>query len=113
MSRDLDSLRDMVLAARRVLRYVENISQQDFEQDLEKQDSVIYRILILGEASKRISSDFREEHSNIPWRQVAGMRNILVHEYDQIDLEVLWDVTQKSIPDLLKKLNLLLEQGNQ
>lgn len=103
----------MVLAARRVLRYVENISQQDFEQDLEKQDSVIYRILILGEASKRISSDFREEHSNIPWRQVAGMRNILVHEYDQIDLEVLWDVTQKSIPDLLKKLNLLLEQGNQ
>jgi uncharacterized protein with HEPN domain len=54
MSRDLDSLRDMILAARRVLRYVENISQKDFAEDLEKQDSIIYKILVLGEASKRL-----------------------------------------------------------
>jgi uncharacterized protein with HEPN domain len=107
MLRDLDSIRDMVLAANRVLRYVENTSQQEFEQDLEKQDSVTYRILILGEASKRLSAEFGDRHPNIPWRQIAGMRNMLVYEYDQIDLDVLWDVTQNSIPDLLGKLNSL------
>jgi uncharacterized protein with HEPN domain len=109
MPRNLDSLRDMVLAANRVLRYVENTNQEEFEQDLEKQDSITYRILILGEASKRLSAEFRDKHPNIPWRQIAGMRNMLVHEYDQIDLDVLWDVTQNSIPDLLKQLNLLVD----
>lgn len=104
MQRDLDSLRDMILAANRVLRYVENTNQQEFEQDQEKQDSITYRILILGEASKRLSAEFREKHPNIPWRQIAGMCNMLVHEYDQIDLDVLWDVTQNSIPELLGKL---------
>ena len=108
MLRDLDSIRDMVLAANRVLRYVENTNQQEFEQDLEKQDSVTYRILILGEASKRLSAEFRDKHPNIPWRQIAGMRNMLVHEYDQVDLDVLWDVTQNSIPDLLGKLSSLV-----
>jgi uncharacterized protein with HEPN domain len=108
MLRDLDSIRDMVLAANRVLRYVENTSQQEFEQDLEKQDSVTYRILILGEASKRLSAEFRDKHPNIPWRQIAGMRNMLVHEYDQVDLDVLWDVTQNSIPGLLEKLSSLV-----
>jgi uncharacterized protein with HEPN domain len=108
MLRDLDSSRDMVLAANRVLRYVENTSQQEFEQDLEKQDSVTYRILILGEASKRLSAEFRDKHPNIPWRQIAGMRNMLVHEYDQVDLDVLWDVTQNSIPGLLEKLSSLV-----
>lgn len=107
MLRDLDSIRDMVLAANRVLKYVENTNQQEFEQDLEKQDSVTYRILILGEASKRLSAEFRDKHPNIPWRQIAGMRNMLVHEYDQVDLDVLWDVTQNSIPDLLGKLSSL------
>jgi uncharacterized protein with HEPN domain len=111
MLRDLDSLRDMALAARRVLRYVKNVDQQDFDQDLEKQDSIIYRILILGEASKHISVEFQEKHQDIPWRQIAGMRNMLVHEYDQIDLEILWDVTQTSIPDLLAKLHLVLQQN--
>ncbi len=110
MSRDLDSLRDMALAARRVLKYIQNVSQPDFEQDLEKQDSIIYRILILGEASKRISVEFQKNHPDISWRQIAGIRNVLVHEYDQIDLEVLWDVTQNSIPDLLEKIDIFLEQ---
>jgi uncharacterized protein with HEPN domain len=108
MPHDLDSLRDMVLAANRVLRYVENTNQQEFEQDQEKQDSITYRILILGEASKRLSAEFRDKHPNIPWRQIAGMRNMLVHEYDQIDLDVLWDVTQNSIPKLLEKLSSLI-----
>jgi uncharacterized protein with HEPN domain len=110
MPRDLDSFRDMALAARRVLKYVQNVSQQDFAQDLEKQDSIIYRILILGEASKRISTEFQNNHPDIPWRQIAGMRNVLVHEYDQVDLDVLWNVTQNNIPDLLEKFDLFLEQ---
>jgi uncharacterized protein with HEPN domain len=110
MSRNIDSLRDMAIAARRVLGYMENVSQEDFERDLEKQDSITYRILILGEASKRLSAEFRESYPDIPWRQIAGMRNMLVHEYDQIDLEVLWDVVQNNIPNLLTRLDGILTQ---
>jgi uncharacterized protein with HEPN domain len=110
MSRNIDSLRDMAIAARRALGYIENVSKSDFEQDLEKQDSITYRILVLGEASKRLSAEFRESYSDIPWRQIAGMRNMLVHEYDQIDLEVLWDVLQNNIPNLLERLDEILNQ---
>ena len=70
----------------------------------------------MGEATKRLSPEFIEQHSNIPWRQIAAMRNFLVHEYDsakrtlreRIDLDVLWDVIHNNIPELLNLLEPLL-----
>jgi uncharacterized protein with HEPN domain len=106
--RDFDSLRDIVLCARRVLEYMKDVPQSEFEQNTEKQDSITYRILIMGEATKRLSPEFIAQHSNIPWRQIAAMRNFLVHEYDRIDLDVLWDVIHNNIPKLLNLLEPLL-----
>jgi uncharacterized protein with HEPN domain len=59
-------------------------------------------VLIISEATKRFSTDFRDGHPEVPWNDIAGMRDILAHQYDRINLNTLWDVIQSDIPELLK-----------
>lgn len=73
-------------------------------QDLKTQSSVLYQIVIIGEAVNRLSSDFIVNNPQIPIRQIKGMRNRVVHEYKEVDLQVLWEAMQTSIPELLKEL---------
>jgi uncharacterized protein with HEPN domain len=74
----------------------------------EKQDAIIRKIEIIGEAAKRLSPEFQEEYSDIPWRIIKGMRDKLVHDYIDIDLEVVWETSKKNIPELEKKINHLM-----
>ena len=71
------------------------------------QDAVVRRIEIIGEAANRVSKDFRKEHTNIPWREMVAMRNIIVHEYFGIDLERVWTVAKKNVPELQQLLETL------
>lgn len=64
----------------------------------------------MGEATKRLSEEFRAETSNIPWRKIAGMRDLLIHAYDHVDPEEVWNVLQTSIPSLVAQLNDLLNE---
>jgi uncharacterized protein with HEPN domain len=64
---------------------------------------------IIGEATKRISSEFRTQHPEIPWREMAGMRNVIVHEYDQLDFEVIWDVVSHRLDELLSLIEPFLK----
>lgn len=102
MSRDEASLLDIIAASRRIIRYAQNIEKLELEADDEKQSAVLYQIIVLGEAVKRLTPGFRERYPNIPWRQIAGMRDILTHQYDEVDFEVIWEVTQNDIPLLLE-----------
>ncbi len=107
--RDLASLLDVATAARQIQRYCFDITRSQFEQDDEKQAAVLYRIGIVGEAVKRISPDFRDRYPDIPWKQMAGMRDIVMHQYEhacvsqrhRLNLELVWDVVQTKIPELL------------
>jgi hypothetical protein len=62
----------------------------------------------IGEETKRLSLTFRQEHPEIPWHEMAGMRNVIVHEYDQLDLDVVWDVIQNQLSKLLSLITPLL-----
>ncbi|MGL4880282.1 MAG: HepT-like ribonuclease domain-containing protein, partial [Waterburya sp.] len=76
----------------------------DFVTNLQLQDAVIRRILIIGEAARRISQETKQNLPTVPWTAINGIRNRLVHEYDDIDLDVVWDTLIKSLPILIKEL---------
>jgi uncharacterized protein with HEPN domain len=108
MPRDPESLIDIITALRRILRYTNGIDRVALETDDEKLSAVLYQITIIGEATKRLSPALRQQHPEIPWREMAGMRDVIVHEYDQLDFEVIWDVVHNKLPELLTLLELLL-----
>lgn len=104
MPRDPESLIDILTALRRILRYTDGIDRIALENDDEKLSAVLYQITIMGEATKRLSPTLRQQHPQIPWREMAGMRDVIVHEYDQLDFEVIWDVVHNKLPELLTLL---------
>lgn len=105
MNRDLQSLLDMLQSAEIVVSYLEGITESRFYHDgPQLQDAVIRRLLVIGEAANRVSEEKRLSLTNIDWPQVRGMRNRLVHEYDEIDLAIVWETTQSVVPELIIKL---------
>jgi len=108
MPRDIESLIDIERAARRILRYTDKISRAELEMNDEKLSAILYQIAIIGEATKRLSQDFRQQHPEIPWREIAGMRDMLIHKYDQVDFDVIWDVIQSKLPELLTQFEPIL-----
>ncbi len=108
MLRDSESIIDIAIAISRILRYGEGVSRSELENNDEKLSAILYQITIIGEATKRISQDFRQKHSELPWREMAGMRNVVVHEYDQLDLDIIWDVVNNKIPELNHLIQSLL-----
>lgn len=108
MPRDQEALIDIFQAALRVIRFTEGVTQAELEVNEEKQAAILYQVTIIGEATKRLSKDFRSQHPEIPWKQMAGMRDIVTHHYDEVDPDVVWDVVQDDIPQLLTLLEPLV-----
>ena len=101
MNRDEATLVDIATAARLVLEFKEGMDKAAFLDDIKTQSSVLHQLMILGEATKRLSDDFRTRHPEIPWTLIAGMRDILVHGYDIVDLDEVWRTANRDVPDLL------------
>lgn len=104
MQRDEEALLDIKNAAQYVEAFTEGFSKREFKEDRRTQFAVIHQLLVIGEATKRLSDDFRAAHETIPWRPMAGMRDRLIHDYNNVDLEEVWITATRDIPDLLAKL---------
>jgi uncharacterized protein with HEPN domain len=102
MPRDDTYLLHILISARRIVNYTRGVSWEEFLADGEKQDSVLHRISNIGEISKRISAEFKTSHKEIPWKIMAGMRDRIIHDYYQIEWEVVWETAQKSVPELIR-----------
>jgi uncharacterized protein with HEPN domain len=89
--------------------YTQNQTISDFITRKETQDAVIRRLEIIGEATKNIPPDFTEKHQNIPWRKISGLRNVLIHEYFGVDLNLTWNVVKEDLPLLEKQLKSILQ----
>lgn len=107
-NRDLESLVDIDYYGRSILSFVSGMTQAEFVEDQKTIAAVMYAIAVMGEATKRLSDEFREQHPQLPWRELAGLRDRLVHDYRNIDLDILWDVVSVEIPALLVSLDPLL-----
>lgn len=108
MSRDQEALIDIAEAIQLILQYVQNVDFDDLTANQEKQDAILRRITIIGEATKRLSRDFREQHPGIPWKAIAGMRDVITHDYDEIDLTEVWTVIHENLPELLQYIDPLI-----
>ena len=106
MQRDLQFLLDILQSAELIMTYKAQYSKEEFIENIQLQDSIIRRLLVIAEAVKRVSEATRQTLPNISWQEINGMRNRLVHEYDEIDLNIVWDVIQSEIPSLIESLNL-------
>ncbi|MBO1348950.1 MAG: DUF86 domain-containing protein [Hormoscilla sp. GUM202] len=107
-SNDLSYLVDILAAAQLVRSFVEGADPDMFETDMMRNSAVIRQLEIIGEATKRISEEFRTNHPEISWRQMAGMRDVLIHDYDDVDLHEVWNVATISIPELIEQIEPLV-----
>lgn len=99
---------DILLAGRRIAQFVEACDESTFRAAEEKHWAVVSQLSIIGEAVRRLSEDFCNAHPNIPWRQIAGMRDRLVHAYDKINWSLVWLTATDEVPHLLSQLEPLV-----
>lgn len=106
MSRDAATLLDMLEACRSALDFLGTMNRAAFLADKKTRSAVLHQLLLLGEAAKRLSPGFRDRYPQIPWREIAGLRDRLIHAYDRVDLDMVWIVVQRRLPMMLKFLEL-------
>lgn len=112
MKPDVDLVMDLVNAARLVQTFTEGMSFDAFLADQKTHFAVYSQFVILGEASRRISQEFRDAHPDVPWREMISMRNRVAHGYDEIDWEVVWSASTSDLPPLVERLERLLPNGS-
>lgn len=109
MQRDRASLEDIVLSMRDVVEYVGNRTLEQLTADRVLSDAVLRRLEIIGEAVKRLSHDLRTDHPNIPWQTMAGMRDRLIHGYDDVSMRTVHDVITRVIPPLIPQVQAMID----
>ena len=109
MKRDIVYLKHMHEGITRIESYV-SVGRTVFMTTSHWQDAVIRQLEILGEAAKRISQDLRAQHDDVPWRRIAGLRDVLIRDYMGVDLQAVWEVTQRELPGLKQKVTVILEE---
>jgi uncharacterized protein with HEPN domain len=108
MPRDEATLLDVAEAARLAVAFCQGLDKAGFLEDRKTQSAVLHQLAVMGEAVKRMSQGFKEAHPQMPWRLVAGMRDVVIHEYNDVDLDEVWRVVEKDLPELIQLLEPLL-----
>ena len=108
MSRDKAYLTDILEAAQAIRRFVDGVTPEAFQANEEKYEAVNRKFEIIGEAARRLSPEALQEFPDIPWKLVTAMRNILIHDYDDVDLDVVWRTAQNDLPALIARLEAYL-----
>lgn len=101
---DFELLCDIKEAIQRISGYVSRISHDKFIKDIKTQDAVIRNLEIIGEAVKILSAGLKRKHCDIPWRDLAGLRDRLIHQYSGVNLDIVWKIIKQELSELAKQI---------
>lgn len=115
MSREFKAyLKDIFESIQKIEKYTTDLSFNKFASNGLVQDGVVRNLEIIGEAVKNIPDEIKDKENNIDWRKIAGLRDILVHAYFGIDVDIIWDIIKNKIPELKTEIILMLSEfGNE
>lgn len=105
-------LQDIWESISAIEEYTQDLAENEFYSNRQVQDAVVRRLEIIGEAVKNIDDDFRNKYPEIPWKKIAGTRDIIAHEYFGVRLDRIWDIIEKDLPHLKQNIRLIIEQEN-
>ena len=108
--RDPSYLWDMIRAARLIGAFTTDMTEERFEGDLLHRSAVERQLMVLGEAARRVSSDFKKVHPEIPWRGIIALRNLVTHEYQRVSSKRVWRIATAQIPELVALLRPLVPE---
>lgn len=110
MRNDAERLTDILEAITNIEKYAVK-GKAEFQKNELVQIWIVHHLQIIGEASNNLSQEIREKYPNLSWAEIIAFRNILVHEYFRIDLNVVWKIVERDLPNLKTKIELILEEN--
>ena len=110
--RDPDYLSDIREAMQRILTYTADLTSQQFMEDIKTQDAVVRNLEVIGEATKNLSANLRKSHPDVPWKDLMGMRDKMIHHYFGINYEIVWTIAKDELASLLPYIESILTKEN-
>ena len=105
-------LEDMRKACEKIAAYAQRLTREEFLADAKTFDAVMRNLEVIGEAAKHIPPDVRTQHPSINWRKISGLRDVAIHEYFGVDVEIIWDIVTREVPTLLIQLKRILSESH-
>jgi uncharacterized protein with HEPN domain len=107
---ELVFLEDILVSIIKIIEYIDGFTEEDFLKNTEKQDAVIRRIEIIGEAVKNLSNETKLKYPNIKWREIAGMRDVVIHQYFGVSISMIWQVAMFEVKNLKDKIEQIIRE---
>lgn len=98
----------VIESCKKISGFIKSHDAKEFFQDGILQDAVMYQLSVIGEALKNTTQEFKDNHEEIPWSKIIGMRNIVLHDYDRVNIQIVWNTIIKDIPELKKQIQQIL-----
>ena len=104
-------LQDILDAVGKVRSYTTGLTLKTFSEDTKSVDAVVRNLEVIGEAIKQVPDNVRSKHADVEWRKIAGLRDILAHQYFGVDMEIVWDIVQNKLPALEAQIRKIVEEA--